>query len=200
MTKPVKRRTHRERRKKFIAAWLRSPLKMGSVIPSSRALARTLADAVDQELPGVVVELGGGTGVVTHALRMAGIDPKRMIVIEREKELHAMLAEQYQDMRVLHEDAMYLTRVLAQHKVSQVAAIVSSLPMLSLPEMVREAIEDEVISAIKSGGMIVQFTYGARSPLPRKKLAAHGIAGKRIKTILANVPPAHVWVYRQAQT
>ena len=46
----------------FIRSWIEKPLSTGAVMPSSKALARTMARYVDAEASGPVIELGPGTG------------------------------------------------------------------------------------------------------------------------------------------
>ena len=52
----------------FIRSWIEKPLRTGAVMPSSKALARTMARYVDPQATGPVIELGPGTGPVTEAL------------------------------------------------------------------------------------------------------------------------------------
>src|SRR5205823_13124356 len=67
---------------RFLRSWIEKPLHMGAVMPSSRMLARTMAQYVDIESEGAVVELGPGTGAITHALRERGVEQKRRARIE----------------------------------------------------------------------------------------------------------------------
>ena len=188
--------SHKKARPDFLAAWLRAPLMMGAIMPSSRALAQAMAKQVDAADPGWVVELGAGTGVVTYALLEAGIDPKRLLVIEREPKLFAILEAQFPQVNVVCADAVYLNDILAKFGNPKISAIVSSLPMITLPKKIEQAIQEQM-AALVGEGKIVQFTFGAKSPLNRVKLRQQGISGKRVKLVLANVPPAHVWVYRR---
>ncbi len=67
---------------RFLLSWLKSPLRMGSVTPSSPVLARAMAAYVDPKSKGPVIELGPGTGPVTAALIERGIDPSRLVLVE----------------------------------------------------------------------------------------------------------------------
>lgn len=191
-------RKHRRLRHHFIAAWVRSPLKMGALLPSSRGLARAMAQQVDMSRAGAVIELGAGTGVVTHALLEADIPKKNLIVIEREKPLFAILHATFHDVKILCEDAMELTEVLENQNVKKVNAIVSSLPFLTMPSAVEQGIKEQMAKAIGDDGIIIQFTYGHRSPFNIGEQKRYGLTGQRVKIVLLNVPPAHVWVYRRA--
>ena len=55
----------------FFRLWLRRPRRVGAVMPSGRALATAMATCIDAQAPGMVVELGGGTGSITRAIRKA---------------------------------------------------------------------------------------------------------------------------------
>lgn len=180
---------------RFIGAWVRSPFAVGAVMPSSRWLSRAMAGQVNVKKPGMVIELGAGTGVVTHALLQTGLEPERLVVVERDPRLHATLALHFHHLNVLCADAVYLSDVIAGLSSTRINAIVSSLPLLSMPKQVRLAIERAMAQAIGKGGRIVQFTYGPKSPISKETLKKYHLTGKRVKMVIANVPPAHVWVY-----
>jgi phospholipid N-methyltransferase len=57
-----RRPAHRSIRRhpEFIAAWMRSPLAIGALVPSSKGLARAMASQIDLDQPGMVIELGAG--------------------------------------------------------------------------------------------------------------------------------------------
>ncbi len=192
--KPERRNLHHH----FISAWLRSPLKVGAALPSSRFLSRAMAEQVDLSQDGAVVEVGAGTGVITHALIEAGVPSDRLLIIERDKKLHALLHAIFHDYKVLCADALELDEVIKNSGIKKVSAVVSGLPFLSMPIAVRHGIQEQMAEAIGEDGIIVQFTYGPKSPIDRGVLKRLGLVGKRVKLVLVNVPPAHVWVYRKA--
>src|ERR1700685_397668 len=67
---------------RFLRSWIEKPLHMGAVMPSGRVLARTMAQYVDIDSAGPVVELGPGTGAITSALIEHGVDQKRLVLVE----------------------------------------------------------------------------------------------------------------------
>lgn len=181
----------------FLAAWMRSPLKIGALVPSSRALAFAMAREVDTKISGEIIELGAGTGAVTHALLASNIAPQRLIVVERDPRLFGILQNHYPDLRIVRGDAQELGKMLGEMQCRKVAAIVSSLPLLSMPRAVRHAITEQMASVIGVDGAIIQFTYGAQSPISSDQLRHLKLYGKRTKFVVTNVPPAHVWVYKK---
>ena len=191
------KQSHRRCHHHFIAAAMRSPFKIGGFLPSSRSLARAMASGVDISRPGAIIELGAGTGVVTHALLKAGISPDKLVVIERDEKLHTLMSNQFPHLNILKADAIELDTVLASHGVTKINAIVSSLPFLVMPKEVRHAIQHHLATLIGDDGVLIQFTYGPKSPISSYMMRKYHLQGKRVKLVVANVPPAHVWAYRR---
>src|SRR5471032_3087626 len=79
----------------FIRTWFEKPLSTGAVMPSSKALARTMAAYVDPQSTGPIIELGLGTGPVTQALVQRGIDPKRLVLVEFDPDFCRLLRSRY---------------------------------------------------------------------------------------------------------
>ena len=182
----------------FLKRWLRRPFATGAVVPSGRLLAEAMASTTRTVIdgrPGHVVELGAGTGEVTKALLAAGIAPERLVLVERDPEFATFLRRHFTGPRIVEGDAARLPRLLADHGIAPIAAVVSSLPLLSLPAGVVNGIVDGVFEALPRGGALVQFTYGPTPPVPRplrERLQLDGLRGKRI---WRNVPPAVVWTF-----
>jgi phosphatidylethanolamine/phosphatidyl-N-methylethanolamine N-methyltransferase len=184
----------------FLKRWLRRPFAVGAVVPSGRLLAEAMADAAVANLAGragQVVELGAGTGEVTRALLDKGIASDRLAVVERDPELAHFLRRHFRGPRIIEGDAGHLPQLLADHGVGSVAAVVSSLPLLSLPASLVHDVVTGIFALLPPGGAMVQFTYGPKSPVPadlRQRLALDGSHGPRI---WRNVPPAMVWTFKR---
>ncbi|SKA20696.1 Phospholipid N-methyltransferase [Enhydrobacter aerosaccus] len=185
----------------FLKRWLRRPLAVGAVMPSGRwltqAMARTTLAALGDR-PGHVIELGAGTGEVTRALLAAGIAADRLAVIERDPELVAFLRRYIAGPKIIEGDAARLPQLLAAHGIRQVGAIVSSLPLLSLPADVVTGIVEGVFQTLPADGALVQFTYGPSPPVPKALRESLGLAGGRSRRIWRNVPPAVVWTFTRS--
>jgi phosphatidylethanolamine/phosphatidyl-N-methylethanolamine N-methyltransferase len=96
----------------FLRRWLHNPMQVGAIAPSSRRLADAIAGQVPFDSPGWVIELGGGTGVVTDALLRRGLAPARLVVIERDPLLHRHLVERFPHVHVILGDAAKLAEAL----------------------------------------------------------------------------------------
>lgn len=182
----------------FLKRWLRQPLAVGAVVPSGPALSRAIARATlaalhDAAAP--VVELGAGTGEVTRALLAAGLAAERLVLVERDPELAAFLRRRLRGPKIVEGDAAELPQLLSSHGVETAGAVVSSLPLLSLPAELVDRIVRGVFEVLPAGGALVQFTYGPAQPVPRALRERLALGGDRGRRIWRNVPPAVVWTY-----
>ena len=116
----------------FFALWLQKPLRIAAANPSGARLADALARCVDLARPGPVLELGAGTGSLTQGLVRAGCPPERIIALEREPALVAVLRREFPVMTVIEGDATRIGDYLAGC-VERLAAVVSSLPIKWFP-------------------------------------------------------------------
>lgn len=153
-----------------------------------------MARQIDPKGEGIVVELGGGTGSITRALLERGLAPDRLVVIERDRTLAALLRTRFPGVRVLHGDAAALVALLRPLAIDCAAAVVSSLPLLSLPKQMRRRIVEESFALLGERGIFVQYTYGVASPLPAPEF---GLCGHVAQRIWRNFPPAVVWRFRR---
>ncbi len=184
----------------FLKRWLRRPFAVGAVVPSGRLLAEAMARTTFAEMKGReghVIELGAGTGEVTKALLAAGIPADRLALVERDPELASFLRRHFAGPRIVEGDAARLPKILSEQGIGSVAAVVSSLPLLSLPADVVRGIVDGVFDALPRGGALVQFTYGPAQPVPRSLSQALRLVGTRGPRIWRNMPPAVVWTFRR---
>ena len=177
----------------FLRRWLSHPVRVGAIAPSSRRLA----DAIARLVPpgdGWVVELGGGTGVITAALLRAGVAPNRLAVIERDPALHRHLEARFPATRIVLGDAARLTEALHPLGITRVRAVVSGLPLLIFPRPVQDKIVRSAFDLLAPRGPYIQFTYGPMSPIARERL---GLEGRIARRVAVNLPPAYVWVYHR---
>lgn len=181
----------------FLSRWASAPLQVGAVAPSGRALGRAMA----AELPAqfrICVELGGGTGSLTQALLAAGVPRESLVVIERDPRLAAYLRRRFSGVRIIPGDARHLADLLAAQGIGSVDAVVSSLPLRSLPRKVGQAIVAESFRVLAKDGVYVQYTYGLQPPVPEEAARQMSLLGEARKRVWNNLPPATVWRYRRA--
>lgn len=178
----------------FLSRFASAPMKVGSVTPSSQRLGRAMAAQLPEQYE-ICVELGGGTGSLTRALLAAGMPRDKLIVIERDSHLATHLRKRFPGVRVLQGDAQALTDLLRAEGIEKVDAVLSSLPLRSLPRRVRMAVVAESFAALAEGGIYVQYTYGLTPPVPEEIVRSLSLGGKPQTRVWRNIPPAAVWRY-----
>ena len=175
----------------FLRSLASRPSMIGAIAPSSQALARAIAAQVDPLIAGYVLELGPGTGAITGALLAAGISAERVIAVEYDRDLAVLVRKRF-GVRVICGDAFNLSGTLGNEFGVPFAAVVSGLPLLNQPMARRRALVESALARVAPGGTFVQFSYGLNPPVP----ACGNFSVVRAARVLANIPPAQVWVYR----
>jgi phosphatidylethanolamine/phosphatidyl-N-methylethanolamine N-methyltransferase len=179
---------------RFLRSWIEKPLHMGAVMPSGRLLARTMAQYVDVESSGPVVELGPGTGAITNALIEHGVDQKRLVLVEYNPGFCALLRDRYPHAKVVQGDAYALRDSLWNVLSIPASAVVSGLPLVTKPMLTRLKLIRDAFAALRPGAPFVQFTYSVAPPIPK---SLPGVSTEASERIWMNLPPARVWVYRK---
>ena len=177
----------------FIRSWIEKPISTGAVMPSGKALARTMASYVDPASSGPVIELGPGTGPVTEALVAHGVDPARLVLVEFNPTFCRLLRTRYPAATVVQGDAYRLRRLLETYVREPAAAVVSGLPLVTKPLRTRLRLIADAMALLAPSAPFVQFTYAMLPPIPK---ALAGIKAEASELIWMNLPPARVWVYR----
>ena len=179
---------------RFLRSWIEKPLHMGAVMPSSKLLARTMAQYVDVDSKGPVIELGPGTGAITNALLEHGVEQKRLVLVEYNPGFCALLRDRYPQARVVQGDAYALRESLGDLLDAPASAVVSGLPLVTKPMLTRLKLIRDAFLALAPGAPFVQFTYSVAPPIPK---SLPGVSTEASERIWMNLPPARVWVYRK---
>ena len=181
----------------FFSKWLKSPLQVASVTPSSARLAGAMAAALPAH-HGLVVELGAGTGPVTRALLGSGVDPRDLVVVERDPHFCRMLARRFPGITVIGGDAFELESLVKRMGSSlPVRAVVSGLPLVPMRAAAQAHLLGQAMALTGGTGPFVQFSYGLTSPVKKTVEQALELVPRCVAQVWRNVPPAKVWSYAQ---
>jgi phosphatidylethanolamine/phosphatidyl-N-methylethanolamine N-methyltransferase len=178
----------------FLKSWLAHPLRMGSVVPSSKALCRRVVREAWPAPGRAVLELGAGTGVISRALLAAGLAPERLIVVEIEPDMARHLREQFPGVTVIEGDARELPSLLPERWQGRIGSVVCGIPLVLLPQPEQRRFID-AIHAVAPGRGFLHYSYCITSPLPAQR---HGLTARREAWTPMNLPPASVWRYQSA--
>ena len=184
-------------RLQFFSAFLRNPTHVGSLLPSSTALAREMVRTCDLRNAKTVVELGAGTGPFTREI-LSQIGPETLFMaIELDEQSVATLRRQFPDAIIHHESASNLQECLARHGRQRADYILSGLPWGSLPVAVADTILDAVFASLEPGGTFATFSYVHSQMLPgirrfRSRVMQQFASVSTSPVVWNNVPPAVV--------
>lgn len=167
---------------------LRNPRQISAVTPSSRYLAAAMAEGLGPGT-GRVVEFGPGTGRLTRAILAAGVAPADLTLFELDGEFVDHLRTTFPGVTV-HRLGAEQAASLCQPGVG---AVVSGLPLLSMPVPVREAIIEAAFRILAPGAPLIQFTYGPNPPVPVETIERLGLCVKLGRRVWANLPPARIY-------
>ncbi|TLY48678.1 MAG: methyltransferase domain-containing protein [Gammaproteobacteria bacterium] len=177
----------------FLYEAVMHPSMVGALVPSSKKLANSLVQQISKNPPGLVIELGAGTGAITAAL----INQKKLfhqlIVIERSAKLANHLIQRFPELSIIQGDACRLYKLINKSASSPMQAIVSSLPLRTLSPSTIEKIGIEINQVLLKGGLYIQYTYSLwGKPLcPSAKLKL-----VQQQWVWQNLPPARIDVFR----
>ncbi|TFF18788.1 methyltransferase domain-containing protein [Jiella endophytica] len=185
---------------RFFRGWLQRPLITGAVSPSSRALGRAMAayvpDPAAFSANSKVLELGPGTGVVTQMLIARGVPERSLVLVEYSSEFCKLLKKRFPDAEVIQGDAYSIGASLPQWiGVDPLEAVVSSLPLFTRPDEMRETVIGRSLERMQPGAPFIQFSYALTQPVKPARIGARLELSPWIKR---NLPPARVLVYRSA--
>ncbi|MBV9552186.1 MAG: methyltransferase domain-containing protein [Alphaproteobacteria bacterium] len=176
----------------FFSLWLQRPLQIAAVSPSSSHLANAMAGLIDLNRPGLVLELGAGTGSLTRGLLRAGCPPDRLVIVEREPALADGLRRNFPSIRTVTGDATRLADLFVERGITRLCAVVSSLPIKWFSPIDQRRVVEPCLGRLGPGGRFLQLTNAFASPLAMNAL---GIRGACVAHVWRNLPPGQIWAY-----
>lgn len=172
----------------FMGQLFRKPHQVVALAPSSRFLCAEMVAEIDPDA-GPVIELGAGTGNITRAILERGVAPANLHSIEMNPEFCDRLRANFPGLNVHQMSA----GDCGDLPVENVQAVVSGLPLLSMPTALQRAILTGFAKKVRPGGSYVQFTYGPKPPVTKVVREELNLTWRRSAKIWWNMPPARVY-------
>jgi phospholipid N-methyltransferase len=180
----------------FLRGFLKNPVMVGSVIPSSRVLIDRMLRPVDWDNTRLFVEYGPGVGTFTRpVLDKLGPDG-RLVTIDTNGDFTNYLRDSIDDPRLIAVtgSAADVEKILEERGLGQADYVLSGLPFSTLPAGVGEDIAEATATVIRPGGAFLVYQF---SPKVKDFIDPHF---ERIERGFewVNVPPATLfWAYRE---
>ena len=189
----------RSERLAFLRGFLKNPVMVGSVIPSSKVLIDRMLGPVKWDEVKLFVEYGPGVGTFTRPILDRLAPDAKLIAIDTNEDFIAYLKKDIDDPRLIavHGSAAEVEQIVADHGFAHADYVVSGLPFSTLPPGVGQAIGAATSRVIRAGGAFLVYQF---SPKVRDFIAPHF---ERIDRGFEwiNVPPATLfWAWREPAT
>lgn len=169
----------------------------GALAPSGPVLAKAMVRSVGQVDAGkVIIELGPGSGSFTKEL-IRRYPANLVLAIEFNPVFVNNLRRDMPQATVIEGCASQLPRLLADAGVgpSQVGAVVSGLPLLTLPPDLAADILHAVAAVLPHGRPFVQFTYSKKR---WERFSPRGFQAHPSRRVWLNFPPAVILPFTRA--
>lgn len=175
----------------FFKSFLKNPLRTGSIIQSSPVLADKMLEKIDFQNTRCIVELGGGSGIITKKILRKMRKDCVLLCFEIEPAL-AEKMRNIEDSRliIINDCAEKIDIYLQKYGFQKTDCIISSLPLTSLPSRTSRSILKNIYAYLPSGGHYIQFQYS----LAYRRQIKYLFSSVAISFVLLNFPPAFVYV------
>ena len=175
----------------FLRGFIKHPVMVGSIIPSSKAMVDKMLAPVDWANCRLFVEYGPGVGTFTeHVLRRMAPDAT-LIAIDTNADFVRYLRGKFTDSRLfpVTGSAADVHQIIADCGFDQADYVLSGLPFSTLPGNVGAEIAEESHKVLRPGGAFLVYQFKAKA---RDYMA---VQFKRIDAGYewANVPPCHLF-------
>jgi phospholipid N-methyltransferase len=180
---------------KFVQAFMRDPVKVGAIWPSSEQLSRAIADTSVFAPEDTVVELGPGTGNFTAFLLQRLRPPGRLVALELSKTNVKVLNRRFPRAEIHFDSAEHIARYVPR---GTARCVVSGLAWGNMRPALQDRIMDAIVDCLAPGGQFVGFAYSHARYYPttlrfRRLMQQRLHRFETSDTIWPNIPPAYVY-------
>ena len=179
----------------FLRGFLKHPVMVGSVIPSSKILIDKMLAPVDWENTKLFVEYGPGVGTFTQHILDRLAPDGTLLTIDTNPDFTDYLNGKFTDSRLeaVTGSAANVGKILAERDMPPADYVLSGLPFSTLPPGVGPKIAEATAEALRPGGAFLVYQF---SPKVRDFIAPHfDRIDKGFEWV--NIPPATLfWAWK----
>ncbi len=179
----------------FFREFLKHPVMVGSIIPSSRQCIDHMLGRVDWAATKVFVEYGPGVGTFTRPILERMSPDATLVAIDTNKDFIDYLGRHIADSRLqrAHGSAARVGEILAGLGFAHADYVLSGLPFSTLPPGIGDEIAGETAAALRPGGAFLVYQF---SPKVKRFLDPH-FARIDHEFELINIPPCQLyWAWK----
>ena len=176
---------------------------VAAISPSSSYLASAMLEPLTLANARVAIELGAGTGAITHMLLDQLPPDATLLVFEINPRFFEVLQQSISDPRVIliNSSAENLDFELRRRGITQVDAVTSSLGLAFMPEPERQALFQRLSPFLHEKSVLTQYQYihglqfvgGRLCRLNLRPLLSRYFGSVQSRIVWRNLPPAFVF-------
>jgi phospholipid N-methyltransferase len=179
----------------FFRGFLKHPVMVGSIIPSSRVLIERMLKPVEWDQTRLFVEYGPGVGTFTRPVLEKMRDDAKLIAIDTNPDFIKYLRRSIDDPRLVPVcgSAADVEKIVAEHGFDHADYVLSGLPFSTLPPGLGDDIGKATAQVVRPGGAFLVYQF---SPKVLDFIKPHFDRIDRGFEWI-NVPPATLfWAYK----
>ena len=148
----------------FLRGFIKNPVMVGSIIPSSRVLIDRMLRPVDWENTRLFVEYGPGVGTFTRPILDRLPADAHLVTVDTNADFTRYLKESIDDPRLVPVtgSAAEIEKILLERDLGSADYVLSGLPFSTLPPGVGEAIGEATANVIRPGGAFLVYQFSPK--------------------------------------
>ena len=148
----------------FLRGFLKHPVMVGSIIPSSRLLIERMLRPVDWDETRLFVEYGPGVGTFTRDLLDRLSPDAKLVTIDTNPDFTRYLTKSIDDPRLVAVtgSAADVEQILAERGLGKADYVLSGLPFSTLPPGVGDAIAKATAKVVRPGGAFLVYQFNPK--------------------------------------
>ncbi|UZK68504.1 methyltransferase [Sphingomonas sp. S1-29] len=148
----------------FLRGFIKHPVMVGSIMPSSKRLMDRMLDRVDWSATKLFVEYGPGTGNFCQAVLDRLAPDATLLAIDTNIDFVRYLRQTIRDPRfvVVHGSAADVRQIIADHGHAHADYVLSGLPFSTLPPGVGDAIGLATRDVVRPGGAFLVYQFSTK--------------------------------------
>jgi phospholipid N-methyltransferase len=179
----------------FLRGFVKHPVMVGSVIPSSRILIERMLEPVDWRSCKLFIEYGPGVGTFTQHILDRIAPDATLLTIDTNADFTDYLNRKFTDsrLRAVTGSAADVREIMVDCGFDEADYVLSGLPFSTLPGGIGPRIAAETEAALRPGGAFLVYQF---SPKVREYIAPHFTRIDR-GFEWVNIPPATLfWAWK----
>lgn len=178
----------------FLKRFIQKPMRVASVVPSSKHMIRRVVKKMDLRTPRTIVEFGPGEGCHTREIQQQMHADSRLLLFELDSVLATHLEEQFCDdprVTVLNANALSLPEKLAELGLNECDYVVSGIPFSILEARQKRELLQKVYDSLKDASHAAFIIYQVTNELRTRGHCNH-FARAESEYCLQNIPPMFI--------